>query len=259
MSQQQPGESPWSRAPFEHWWSWIRLVTAIPHFNRTGQVGDGREAAVRDHVLAHATAGAPESVLAAVDAFARGRRTLVAVGDEKGLILDAVVRRVQPKLALELGTYCGYSAIRTARLLPPGSRLVSVEFSAANAEIARTLIAHAGLADRVTVVVGTLGDGGTTIRTLTNEHGFAPGEVDFVFIDHIKDAYLSDLRLMLSADWLHQGSIVLADNIKFPGVPDYRKYMRTTEGSAWRTTWHRTHVEYQSMVSDLMLESEFLG
>jgi hypothetical protein len=30
-------------------------------------------------------------------------------------------------------------------------------------------------------------------------------------------------------------------------------------GSLWRTTEHHTHVEYQSLIKDLMLESEYLG
>ena len=58
---------------------------------------------------------------------------------------------------------------------------------------------------------------------------------------------------------LHPGSIVLADNIKFPGAPDYRTYMKEQEGKRWRTLEHETHVEYQTLLKDLVLESEYLG
>jgi catechol O-methyltransferase len=51
-------------------------------------------------------------------------------------------------------------------------------------------------------------------------HGFAPGVVDFVFIDHAKEAYLPDLERVLERRWLHPGSVVVADNIKFPGAPE---------------------------------------
>jgi catechol O-methyltransferase len=51
----------------------------------------------------------------------------------------------------------------------------------------------------------------------------------------------------------------VADNIKNPGVPGYRDYMREREGSVWRTTEHDTHVEYQKLIKDLVLESEYLG
>ncbi|MBF6328101.1 O-methyltransferase [Nocardia transvalensis] len=235
------------------------MAAGMRTVERTGQVGDGREAALRDHVLAHATAGDPGSVLAAIDDFARNHSILMNVGDEKGEILDAAIGRTQPKLLLELGAYCGYSAVRTGRVMPPGARLVSVEANPANADIARAVIAHAGLADRVAVVVGKIGDGGRTVRTLTDEHGFTPGSVDFLFIDHLKSAYLTDLRTILDAGWLHPGSVVVADNVKVPGAPDYLRYMRDSEGKTWRTIEHSTHLEYQSLVKDLVLESEYLG
>jgi predicted O-methyltransferase YrrM len=59
--------------------------------------------------------------------------------------------------------------------------------------------------------------------------------------------------------WLHAGSIVVADNIRMPGAPKYREYMRQQQGHRWQTIEHKAHVEYQSMVSDLVLESEYLG
>ena len=99
---------------------------------------------------------------------------LVNVGDEKGQLLDAAVRRANPKLALELGTYCGYSSLRIARAAPV-AKVFSVEFAAANAEVARRIWAHAGVDDRVTCVVGTIGDGGNTLDALANEHGFGAG------------------------------------------------------------------------------------
>ena len=55
------------------------------------------------------------------------------------------------------------------------------------------------------------------------------------------------------------GSIVVGDNIKFPGAPDYRAFMTEREGLTWRTVEHETHVEYQSLIKDLVLESEYLG
>src|SRR5258708_1124700 len=71
---------------------------------------------------------------------------------------------------------------------------------------------HGGVGDRVSVGVGSVGDGGKTIAALSDEHGFAPGSLDFVFIDHDKAAYLPDLELILDAGWLHSGSVVVADN-----------------------------------------------
>ncbi len=193
-----------------------------------------------------------------LDEYCYKESFLINVGDEKGAILDAAVRRAKPRRVLELGAYCGYSALRMA-VAAPEARITSVEFNAANADIARRVWEHAGVGQRVTAVVGTLGDGGKTARRLREEHGVVAGSVDLVFVDHDKDAYLPDLHLIHREGWLRPGALVVADNVKFPGAPEYRAYMKENEGKSWRTTEHEAHVEYQSLFKDLVLVSEFLG
>jgi catechol O-methyltransferase len=234
-------------------------MLGMRHLTTEWQVGDGREEALAEHVIATARQGDLDDAIRAIDEFGYEQSFLINVGDEKGEILDDAIRRAAPKLLLELGTYCGYSALRTARAMPAGSRLVSIEFNPANAAIARRILGHAGVGSQVTVVEGSLADDGTTMATLEREHGFGPGAVDFAFIDHAKELYLPDLRRIADRGWLHAGSVVVADNIRFPGAPDYREYMAQQEGSAWRTTEHEAHVEYQSLLKDLVLESEYLG
>jgi catechol O-methyltransferase len=235
------------------------MLFGMRRLTRDWQVGDGREEALAAHVLAHARAGDLDDAIRVIDDFCATKSVMMNVGDEKGEILDQAVQRASPALLLELGTYCGYSGLRMARVMPAGARLCSIEFSPANAEIARRIWAHAGVGDRLTVVLGTLGDGGATIERLRSEFGFSDGSVDFVFVDHDKSAYLADLERILNAGWLHPGSVVVADNVKFPGAPQYRAYLQAAEGKTWRTIEHDTHVEYQSLLKDLVLESEYLG
>ena len=83
--------------------------------------------------------------------------------------------------------------------------------------------------------------------------------MDFLFIDHDKNAYLSDLLAIVDRGWLHPGSVVVADNVGFPGSPKYRAHMRDHQDRGWHTVEHRTHVEYQTMMPDLVLESDYLG
>ncbi|MCX2715156.1 O-methyltransferase [Mycolicibacterium sp. J2] len=241
------------RAPFLRW-SFVWLAWGARNISKTGQIGDGREAAAAEYVVREARRGDIDDVLATIDRFAYEQSFLINVGDEKGMLLDAAVQRANPAVALELGTYCGYSALRIARAAP-AARVFSVELSAANADIARRIWAHAGVADRITCVVGTLGDGGATLDAL----GFAPGSLDFVFIDHDKAAYLTDLQSILDRGWLHAGSVVVADNVKLPGAPKYRAYMKERQGSLWETVEHHTHAEYQTLLPDLVLESRYLG
>jgi len=239
-------------------WSVIRTGISIRNFNRTGQIGDGREAAAADYVEANARRGDIDDVLATVDKYAYAESFLVNVGDEKGALLDAAVRRADPRLVLELGTYCGYSALRIARSVP-SARIVTVELAQANAAVARRIWEHAGVADRITCVVGTIGDGGATLDALRDECGFAPDTVDFLFIDHNKNVYLADLLSIVERGWLRQGAIVVADNVGFPGSPKYRGYMREQQGKSWETVEHRSHVEYQNLLPDMVLESRYLG
>ena len=239
-------------------WSVLRTGIGMRNFNTTGQLGDGRESAAADYVVAHARQNDIGDVLAKIDEYAYEKSFLVNVGDEKGELLDAAVRRADPRLALELGTYCGYGALRIAAAAP-SARVFSVELSAANADVAKRIWSHAGVADRIICVVGTIGDGGPTLDRLQTEHGFTAGSIDFLFIDHDKNAYLADLLAIVDRGWLHRNSIVVADNVGFPGVPKYRAYMRKEQGRHWRTVEHRTHMEYQTLIPDLVLESDYLG
>ena len=241
-------------------WSLLRMgLTAKRQLLVHWQAGDGREEKLAQHVLANARPGDVGDAIRAIDWFAYNEASLINVGDEKGQILDDAVRRARPKRILELGTYCGYSALRMARVMSPEARLHSIEFSEANARIARRIWDHAGIGNRATVIVGSLGDGGQTMSRLEAEHGFTSGSVDFVFVDHDKAAYLPDLERILGRGWLHAGSVVVADNVKLPGAPKYRAYMRAEEGRRWHTVEHETHLEYQSLLKDLVLESEYLA
>jgi catechol O-methyltransferase len=244
--------------PFARW-SVLRMGLGMRTLLRDWQVGDKRERALQRYVLANARRGDLDDAIDTIDRFAYSQSYLINVGDEKGLLLDAAIGRGKPKLLLELGTYCGYSALRTLRAAPADARLVTIEYNADNAAIAQSIFDHAGVAERVKIVHGSLGDGGATVAKLKGEHGFGRGQLDFVFVDHAKDAYLPDLQLILREGWLRPGAIVVADNVKVPGAPEYHAFMQTNEGTLFRTRTHSTHLEYQTLIKDIVLESEFLG
>ncbi|RDH80186.1 O-methyltransferase [Mycolicibacterium moriokaense] len=245
------------RVPMVRWSFW-RLVLGAHRLNHTGQVGDGRERAVVDYVCDHARRDDIDDVLRTFDWYAYHKSLLINVGDVKGELLDAAVRRADPRVVLELGTYCGYSALRIARAAP-SAHVYSIELSADNAELARRIWRHAGVSDRVTCLQGTMNDDDTLRRLGAAIGESGDGTVDFVFIDHDKSAYVGDLQTIEASGWLRPGSIVLADNVGYPGAPRYRHYMHRNEGVQWRTRTHHAHAEYQTLIPDLVLESEFLG
>ena len=86
------------------------MLLGMRRLKRDWQVGDGREEALASHVLAHARPGDLDDNIRVIDDFCATRSVLINIGDEKGEILDRAVQRSSPRLLLELGTYCGYSA-----------------------------------------------------------------------------------------------------------------------------------------------------
>jgi len=233
-------------------WSLVKAAT------RKGETDDAIKERLVEHLLANAPKGDIQAAIKLIDEFGSKTSWLMNIGDEKGALLDDAVLRTQPKQALELGAFCGYSGLRIAQALPAGGKLLSIEMNPRNASISTRVWEHAGVADRVTAVVGTIDDG-RTISRLKTEFGLEPGSLDFLFIDHEQSRYLPDLLLLLEARLLRPGTVVLADNVKIPGAPKYLAYMREREGKDWRTTEHKTHVEYQSYIPDVVLESTYLG
>ncbi|KAG7251835.1 hypothetical protein CRUP_017354, partial [Coryphaenoides rupestris] len=110
--------------------------------------GSTRPQRILAAVQKKATRGDARSVVDAIDHYCRHQEWAMNVGDEKGCILDAVVCELKPGAVLELGTYCGYSTVRIASMLPPGARLLTLEFNPAYAAVARQVIAWAGMEDK---------------------------------------------------------------------------------------------------------------
>ena len=167
------------------------------------------------YLRAHAAQGDASAVLSALEAFST-HYPMYTLGAEKGALLESLVAAAKPRTALEVGTFFGYSAVRTARSLPPGGRLLCVEASAANADVARAVLALAGLDSVATVLTGL------AAKALPEAaQRLGPGGADFIFIDHCKECYLPDTKQMESLGLLPPGATLVADNVLVPGAPDF--------------------------------------
>lgn len=178
---------------------------------------------VVNYVRAHAEQDNPDLALATADRFAE-QQVLIHVGGTKGKILDSVVADTNPQIVLELGAYFGYSAVRMARLMKKkDARLISIEYNASYADASRDFVKFSGLQDRVEIVTGSAAD---KIPLLRDQ--FDIQRVDLVLIDHWKDLYVSDLKLLEKTGLMKKGTVVVADNILFPGAPEYAEYVRSS-------------------------------
>ncbi|XP_042818861.1 catechol O-methyltransferase [Panthera tigris] len=207
-------------------------------------MGDTKEQRILRHVLQHAVAGDPQSVLEAIDTYCLQKEWAMNVGDKKGQILDAVVREQRPSVLLELGAYCGYSAVRMARLLEPGARLLTIELNPDYAAITQQMLDFAGLQDRVTVVAGPSQD---IIPQLKKKYDV--DMLDMVFLDHWKDRYLPDTLLLEECGLLRKGTVLLADNVICPGTPEFLAYVRNS--SRFECTHFTSYLEYSTAVDGL--------
>jgi len=126
----------------------------------------------------------------------------IQVGPSDGKLIALLLRLAGASRVVEVGTLVGYSAIHMARALRPGGHLWSIEYEPRHAEVARGNLAAAGVADRVTVVVGA---GRDILPTLEVHAPF-----DAVFIDADKVNYDHYGRWALAN--LRPGGLVLGDN-----------------------------------------------
>lgn len=78
----------------------------------------------------------------------------IAVTAPQGKLLQLLAQIQGARTVLELGTLGGYSTIWLARALPADGRLISLEYSPVNAEVANRNIARAGLDKIAEVRVG---------------------------------------------------------------------------------------------------------
>mmetsp|Transcript_20672 Transcript_20672/g.62900 ORF Transcript_20672/g.62900 Transcript_20672/m.62900 type:complete len:159 (-) Transcript_20672:129-605(-) len=70
-------------------------------------------------------------------------------------------------------------------------------------------------------------------------------KLDFVFVDHVKHLYLSDIELALELGVLADHAVVVGDNIIFPGAPDYKAFLIEGRGKdVFDTVVHDSTLEY---------------
>ncbi|CAE8708402.1 unnamed protein product [Polarella glacialis] len=174
------------------------------------------------HVFENARAGDPISVCDAIEHFGEevlnpAGQWLKVAGRHKATILEHAMREApRGGSILEIGAYCGYSAIRMALALP-GARIVTLEVDPAHVVIARNMVAFAGLAHMIDVWTGHSKD---LLPRLPARYG-GPEKFKLcgVFMDQKGSRYDEDLGLIERMGLLLPGAVVVADNVLKPGSP----------------------------------------
>jgi predicted O-methyltransferase YrrM len=153
----------------------------------------------------------PDPILdAALAASVAAGLPAIDVTPTQGKLLELLARVQGARSILEIGTLGGYSTIWLARALPPDGRLVTLEIDPAYADVARSNLERAGLADLVELRVG---DALETLPALVAERS---GPFDLVFID--ADKASNDRYLEWALELARPGTLIVADNVVRDGA-----------------------------------------
>lgn len=147
------------------------------------------------------------------------------VGTYKGKIVSDLIAEQKPQTMVELGGYCGYSAILFGDALrrAGGKQYLSLELNPEFAAVATMFLDLAGLRDVVKIVVGPCGE---SLRKL-HRNGELRG-IDLLFLDHWKPDYVTDLKICEELGLISPGGVLAADNVIDPGNPPYLEYVRSS-------------------------------
>ena len=128
----------------------------------------------------------------------------IDVAPNQGKLLQLLAQLAGARRILEIGTLGGYSTIWLARALSAGGRLITLEFNPKHAEIARTNITRAGLAEMVEIRVGAALD--ALLKLHEDQEAF-----DLIFVDADKPNNSAYLRWALKLS--HPGTLIIIDNV----------------------------------------------
>jgi caffeoyl-CoA O-methyltransferase len=129
------------------------------------------------------------------------------VAPEQGAFLTLLTRVLDVHLAVEVGTFTGYSALCIARGLAPGGTLICCDVSDEWTSIGRPFWEKAGVAERIDLRIAPAVE---TLAALPKEPS-----IDLAFIDADKPNYANYYEEILPR--LKPRGVILVDNVLWSG------------------------------------------
>jgi caffeoyl-CoA O-methyltransferase len=126
-------------------------------------------------------------------------------GRVEGALLRMLVKLVEARTVVEVGTYTGFSALAMASALPRDGRLYTLDIDPNMMAVAQSYFSRSPQGDRI---VPVLGDARRTVQDV-------PSPIDMAFIDADKASY--DLYYEVLLAKLRPGGLVVLDNMLWYG------------------------------------------
>ncbi len=125
------------------------------------------------------------------------------ISEEQGVLLRVLVGALEPRLAVEVGTFTGYSAICMASALAQGGKLVCCDVSEEWTSIGRRYWERSGLSDRIDLKLAPALE---TLAAIPSEPA-----IDFAFVDADKANYVGYFEALLPK--LRPNGLMAFDNV----------------------------------------------
>lgn len=172
-----------------------------------------------EYVLAHSASDPIYERIRDETVAATGRSARMQIGQDQFALLTLLARLSNARLAIEVGTFTGTSAVAIAKGLADGGKLICCDISEEWTNIARRHWQAAGLTDRIEL---RLGPAIETIVSLTA----AP--IDLAFVDADKGGYVDYYEALVPR--IRAGGLLIADNTLWSGrVADPAEHDDDTE------------------------------
>jgi caffeoyl-CoA O-methyltransferase len=162
-----------------------------------------------EYLLAHSLREHPEQA-----ALREATRTHPLAGmqisPEQGQFMSLLIKLIDARRTIEIGTFTGYSALTVALALPDDGKILACDISDEYTSVGKPYWRRAGVADKIELVIAP--------ATQTLEARIAAGEAncyDFAFIDADKTAYDGYYERCLQL--VRAGGLIAFDNTLWGG------------------------------------------
>ena len=145
------------------------------------------------------------------------------ISPEQGQLMAMLVKLVNARKIVEIGTFTGYSSTVMALAMPEDSQLIAFDISEEYTRTARIFWKKAGLDQRVKLVLGNAKESLKDFLQAGERES-----VDLAFIDADKSSYAEYYECCLKL--IRPGGLILVDNVLWSGqVADASNHDKDTE------------------------------
>ncbi|MFL6113845.1 MAG: O-methyltransferase [Catenulispora sp.] len=159
------------------------------------------------YIRAHAEPRLPAQAELEAKTTALGEVAEMQIPHEQGVLLTMLVRILQARTVVEIGTFTGYAALAMALGLPEGGKVITLDRSTEWLEVATRAWQDAGVEKSIEFRLGLALD---SLRAMP-----AKPEIDLVFIDADKTGYRDYWEEVVPR--VRPGGLILADNVLYYG------------------------------------------